>query len=457
MKVAKNWIKPIVFLAIGILIIITVKSGDIFILKKEVKTSIGEYLKVIKVTEEKMTIKDKYIFIDAKTPKIHYENDEVERYINSYIRKDINEYINHQRQLSNINKSKSKVNIDINYHVVYEDENLINIIIYKNINFNKNEFKLEKDSYVFDLKTGQRIYLDNFLKDNEDYQEVIERYIEKSLKSGDLKKYKNKIKIDKNTNFYIGDDGINIYFNPYKESNTRGEFEFKIPLGIFKSKIRMIKTDEIVANIETQTINKNDKYINSIINIPIVMTENKAVEKKINDILRNEIMNFYNQSIEEAKSYLSNYPEADNKFIANTNFEVKKNSNNMLSIVVTYYKYSGGAHGDYNNIAYNVYMKNGQLLNLNDLFKKDTDYKGIINNEIRNQIENLVKQDKDNLGIYQFTSIKDNQKFYIQDDNIVVFFDLYEIAPYAAGIPEFRINKDIFNHILKDEYVDIFK
>ena len=457
MKVAKNWIKPIIFLAIGILIIITVKSGDIFILKKEVKTSIGEYLKVIKVTEEKMIIKDKYISIDAKTPKIHYENEEVERYINSYIRKDINEYINHQRQLSNINKSKSKINIDINYHVVYEDENLINIIIYKNINFNKNEFKLEKDSYVFDLKTGQRIYLDNFLKDNEDYQEVIEKYIEKSLKNGDLKKYKNKIKIDKNTNFYIGDDGINIYFNPYKESDTRGEFEFKIPLGIFKSKIRMIRTDEIVANIETQTINKNDKYINSIINIPIVMTENKEVEKKINDMLRNEIMTFYNQSIEEAKSYLNNYPDTDNKFVANTDFEIKKNSNNMLSIVVTYYKYSGGAHGEYNNVAYNVYMKNGQFLSLSDLFKKDTDYKGIINNEIRKQVENLVKQDKDNLGIYQFTSIKDDQKFYIQDDNIVVFFDLYEIAPYAAGIPEFRINKDIFNHILKDEYLDIFK
>ena len=41
--------------------------------------------------------------------------------------------------------------------------------------------------------------------------------------------------------------------------------------------------------------------------------------------------------------------------------------------------------------------------------------------------------------MYEFKSIEDKQKFYIQDDNIVVYFDLYDIAPYAAGIPEFKI------------------
>ena len=49
------------------------------------------------------------------------------------------------------------------------------------------------------------------------------------------------------------------------------------------------------------------------------------------------------------------------------------------------------------------------------------------------------------------------QKFYIQDDNIVVYFDLYDIAPYAAGIPEFIINVNKIDHILKPEYKEIFK
>ena len=102
-------------------------------------------------------------------------------------------------------------------------------------------------------------------------------------------------------------------------------------------------------------------------------------------------------------------------------------------------------------------MKNGEFLNLSDLFKDEVNYKEVINNEIRKQIEDMAQKDKENAGVYQFTTISDNQKFYIQDDNIVIFFDLYEIAPYAAGIPEFKINIKSLNHILKDDYVSIFK
>ena len=33
----------------------------------------------------------------------------------------------------------------------------------------------------------------------------------------------------------------------------------------------MVQTSNVVANIDTQTITKNNKYINSIINIPIII------------------------------------------------------------------------------------------------------------------------------------------------------------------------------------------
>ena len=129
----------------------------------------------------------------------------------------------------------------------------------------------------------------------------------------------------------------------------------------------------------------------------------------------------------------------------------------MLSIVVTYTKYSGGAHNEYENIGYNIYMPTGEFLNLSDIFKENVDYKSVINDEIRRQIEELIKQNPDNEQIYQFSTIKDNQKFYIQDDSLVIFFDLYDIAPYPAGIPEFKINIKTISHILKDEYIDIFQ
>ena len=132
------------------------------------------------------------------------------------------------------------------------------------------------------------------------------------------------------------------------------------------------------------------------------MTENKSVEKSINNRITNEIMEFYNKSKSEAENYLKNNIDNELKFIANTNFEVKKNSNNMLSIIVTYTKYSGGVHNEYENRGYNVYMPNGQFLNLSDLFKDNVDYKSVINDEIRRQIEELVKKDPENGQIYLY-------------------------------------------------------
>ena len=59
------------------------------------------------------------------------------------------------------------------------------------------------------------------------------------------------------------------------------------------------------------------------------------------------------------------------------------------------------------------------------------------------------------LGRKDFNEIKDNQKFYIVDDTIVIFFDLYDIAPYVAGIPEFPINKEIISNLLNNQYKEI--
>ncbi len=277
------------------------------------------------------------------------------------------------------------------------------------------------------------------------------------IKDNKLKFNRNKIKIDKYTSYEIIDEGINIYFNPYKSSKEDLTYEFKIPFNIFKNKIKMIQTSNIIANIDTQTLTKNNKYINSIINIPIIMTDNKDISKHINDEITNSIMKFFNESQKQAEEYNNALPEIENKFVANVDFDVKKNSDNILSILIKYYKYAGGAHGYYENTAYNIDTTNGKILTLDNLFKEGIDYKKVINEEIRMQIEELIKSDEQNKGVYEFKGIDDKQKFYIQDDNIVVYFDLYNIAPYAAGIPEFIININKIDHMLKPEYKEIFK
>ncbi|WP_296645495.1 DUF3298 domain-containing protein [Romboutsia sp. 13368] len=456
MKCLKRFLKYkyILLVAIIFAIFANINIGN---MRDVLQTNLSQGLKSIKVTEEKIKIEEKNIFINAKMPKIHYYNEDVERYINSYIRRNINDSINNQRQLSQIYNNNIKTDINIDYHIVFENRNLLNMVIYREIRYKDNKFKLEKDSYIFDLNTGQRVFLNNLLKENEDYKTVIETYIKQHIKQNKINIDSNKINIDKYTNYEIVDEGLNIYFNPYKSSENNVRYEFKVPFDIFKNKIKIVQTSNIIANIDTQTITKNNKYINSVINIPIIITDNKDLSKHINDEITTSIMKFFNDSQQQAKDYYEDLPEVENKFIANVDFDIKKNSDDILSIMIIYYKYAGGAHGEYENVAYNIDINNGKFISLKDLFKEEIDYKSIINEEIRIQIEDLIKSNEENKGVYEFKSISDNQKFYIQDDNLVIYFDLYEIAPYAAGIPEFTINISKIDHILKPEYKEIFK
>lgn len=211
-----------------------------------------------------------------------------------------------------------------------------------------------------------------------------------------------------------------------------------------------------VSTIGSKTIVKNDEYLESTINMPVITNSNKIVERSTNDKIKNDIFEFYNKSYKEAKQYLKDNPDEKNKFVANVDFELKKNTDSALSIKVRYYTYSGGAHGFYQDTAYNVDMRTGKFLELMDLFKDNTKYKEVIDEEIKRQIAELEKKDEENIGIYNFKGIKENQNFYLQDDNLVIYFDLYDITPYAAGIPEFSINKKLISSMLKPEYVDLF-
>ena len=94
------------------------------------------------------------------------------------------------------------------------------------------------------------------------------------------------------------------------------------------------------------------------------------------------------------------------------------------------------------------------MISLKDIFKNDVDYKLLINNEIENQIKQPDKQE-DQDKVYDFYGIKDNQKFYLDDSKIVIYFDLYQIAPYAAGIPEFPIIVENIKPQIKEDYIEL--
>lgn len=95
----------------------------------------------------------------------------------------------------------------------------------------------------------------------------------------------------------------------------------------------------------------------------------------------------------------------------------------------------------------------GKVLELGDLFKEDSDYIGVISAEILDQMK--MKNESYGGSFYidgdnAFTAISEDANFYIDSfDRLVIVFDEYEVAPGSMGRPEFYINKQIFEEIMR--------
>ena len=441
------------YIILLIFIIVTLLIGNINnteITKAKLQTTISSILRTVKIREEKYEEKYKNTKIIINIPQENYTDKKTEKYINTYIRKDINGFINNQKQKIDTLKEYNPIDIKIKYHVVYDDGKLFNIVIYKDITYENKKQISHKDSYVFNLQTGQRIYLDDLLNNNKDKILEIERYINKIIKTKKYDTSKRTISINRETQYLISDYSISIFFNPYRESDSREVYEFKIPNEMLEQSMSDKEKLGIYAVIDMQTIIQNNKYLNSILNIPIIITNNKRIDKDINDKVRQDIMSYYTKVEKEGKEFLI-YP-IQNKFIINVDFKINKNTPYILSLATHNYSYNGGAHGYYEEVSYNIDMKNGSILKFKELFKENSDYISIISNQIRNQI----KENKEYQG-YEFEQISEIQKFYIINDKLIIYFDLYEIAPYVAGIPKFEIQIDEINHIIKEKYLNLFE
>ena len=205
--------------------------------------------------------------------------------------------------------------------------------------------------------------------------------------------------------------------------------------------------------VQTKAHRNLAQYMETDLNIPLIQGMNDAsIQKQLNDRFEKDAFDL----ITEVQTGLDDYVKTAqlNKFPINnyvfySRFQQGYLSNRILSLTVDYYQYTGGAHGTTERRPYNVDLSTGSTLALKDLFKDNYDYAGIINTEIRRQISaNADMYFSDDMG---FKGISADPDYYLQNGSLIVYFQQYEIAPYAAGIPEFKIPLSQFGNNLKSE------
>ena len=158
------------------------------------------------------------------------------------------------------------------------------------------------------------------------------------------------------------------------------------------------------------------------ITYPVVSLDNLPAAEKINSVLAGHAARF-RASV------------ADNPYttVMHSTFAVHHNADDILSLTMTDYVYTGGAHGMSYKTGYTFDLASGELYTFNDLIPRSQ--RDRIDREIHKQIV-----EKQTPMLTPFNQIKEVPDFYLLPERkLVIFYQLYELAPYAWGFISFPI------------------
>ncbi|MCD3195531.1 DUF3298 and DUF4163 domain-containing protein [Clostridium botulinum C] len=216
-------------------------------------------------------------------------------------------------------------------------------------------------------------------------------------------------------------------FNTF--NNTTKYNLTELTSNIFKNKVKII----------TKELEIKKDYFDSKLKFPIIIgLKDENIEKQVNSVIENDVLKFRNKIKDLAKKNKEKSIKEGYEllpYVAYTDYKVSTIKDDFVSFYIDFYELTGGAHGSTLRKSYNIDLKTGKLLTLNDILKDIPNYKDIINKYIYNEIS----KKPDIYFVDSFKGITDNIAFTIEKDALVIYFQQYEIAPYSSGIPEFRI------------------
>lgn len=139
-----------------------------------------------------------------------------------------------------------------------------------------------------------------------------------------------------------------------------------------------------------------------------------------------------------------------------TSYTILCNDEDKLSVRFDTTLNAGGS-GQYTR-CFTMDKREKKVIELRDLFQKNTPYVSVISKEILKQMQAQVDSGTADYfipgGIWQenewFKEIDGDQNFYIdQEGKLVIAFDEYEVAPGSMGCPEFVIPTAVIKKLLK--------
>lgn len=133
-------------------------------------------------------------------------------------------------------------------------------------------------------------------------------------------------------------------------------------------------------------------------------------------------------------------------FEFNLSYDVHTDKNDLLSVTNYEYYDLGGAHPNTERASRTFDLKNAKELVLSDVVKGDADE---IHTMVYDVFVSYFEENSEDFSAEAASELDkecDNVKFYVTDNTIVLYFDVYQVSAYAAGYPtvELKYNEGTF-------------
>lgn len=190
-----------------------------------------------------------------------------------------------------------------------------------------------------------------------------------------------------------------------------------------------------------------------------INTINKNQEKEANDFMENT-----NDSA-IAALFESDMYEGTMYFTQESKMNIERKDNKLLVLSNQIYYDAGGAHPSTNSVFTNIYIPTGKELKIDDVVVDKNSFYDTLKTELKKQNPDFGFFDdwEDNIEIYKkgyfdLGEVDEELRypvtlnFMLLDGKLNVYFNPYDLGPYASGGIGVNLPYDEFKDIVKDEY-----
>lgn len=203
--------------------------------------------------------------------------------------------------------------------------------------------------------------------------------------------------------------------------------------------------------IESERTRESINYLEVNLNVPILSGFDSA------EALNEEIADSIAAARAEAEDAAVQMEADQSQLKAGLTMDYLYSQNgDIISLWLMFSNYTGGAHGLYWIEPYTFNISTGERYDFSGLFREGNASASLVADKIIEAIRN-------NPDLYFESAeltVKNYQngfEFYINGDQLTVFFSLYDITAYAGGIQFFDFDAEELKDLLKPEIYDSIK